>query len=418
MRASHWLPGVLLSLVLGSPTFAASTDGIIRLDAPDHFSYVDGDGVLQELEPRCSGGPKVTAEGIVPSDEQYAIYLREGNPNKLLLVLDGGGVCLDPNTCLASALAGDPVYRQEVRSPEDVAGFDGIANVDNPDNPFRDHTQVLISYCTGDLHWGTRTALYSLPGFGPWPIHHHGFDNLRWALETVKSYYADQVRHAPREVALAGVSGGGYGVLLAMHEVMKRLPARTEVRALIDSASGVTEPAYEIALGGSDLSGGTWGVENAVPDFLRPAFESGADTLQHRVLWALAGEYPRVRLGQFLYAFDEVSIFYYVVTNNLDNPAAWTDPDYLLPAALAWSAQARLDAHLAALAPNYRFYIAAGSDHTILPEQRFFVENSAQGVRFRDWVDDMVNQRFVWPLNSNSDWRNVSCAPFCLPDGG
>jgi hypothetical protein len=414
MRISQWLPGVLLSLVFGSSAFAASTDGILRLNAPDHFSYVDGDGVLKELEPRCSGGPKLTPTGIVPSDDQYAIYLREADPRRLLLVLDGGGVCLDPNTCLGSALAGDAVYRQEVRSVEDVAAFGGIADVDNPDNPFRDYTQVLISYCTGDLHWGTKTELYPLPGSGaPWPIHHHGFDNLRWALEMVKSYYADEVGRAPSKVTVAGVSAGGYGVLLALPEVMKRLPRRTQVTAVIDSASGVTEPAYEIALGGTDLTGGVWGVENAVPDFLRDAFQGGARPLQRRVLWALADEYRQVRTGQFLYAFDEVSIFYYVVTNNLDNPAAWTDPDYLLPAAFEWSAQARLDAQLAALKDNYRFYIARGSQHTILPEDRFYTENSAQDVEFRDWVDAMVNER-----NPNSDWRNVSCAPFCLPEGG
>jgi hypothetical protein len=68
---------------------------------------------------------------------------------------------------------------------------------------------------------------------------------------------------------------------------------------------------------------------------------------------------------------------------------------------------------VSALAFNYRYYLAAGTGHTVFPNDSFYIENSAQDVMFSDWVDDMVNRRFVW---FRSDWRNVSCEPNCLEE--
>ena len=69
---------------------------------------------------------------------------------------------------------------------------------------------------------------------------------------------------------------------------------------------------------------------------------------------------------------------------------------------------------LSALAPDYRLYLGAGSEHTVLADAIFHGEDSAQGVFLSDWVDDMLNRRFPW----GGDWRNVSCAPNCLESGG
>ena len=70
--------------------------------------------------------------------------------------------------------------------------------------------------------------------------------------------------------------------------------------------------------------------------------------------------------------------------------------------------------HLSALAPNYRFYIGAGSDHIVLGDDSFYTEDSAQDVFFSDWVDDMLNHSSSW---WGGEWRNVSCEPPCLDAG-
>ncbi len=59
---------------------------------------------------------------------------------------------------------------------------------------------------------------------------------------------------------------------------------------------------------------------------------------------------------------------------------------------------------------NYRFYLAAGTDHTIIADESFYREDSAEDVPFVNWVNDMINRRWPW----RSDWRDVSCAPGCL----
>jgi hypothetical protein len=156
-----------------------------------------------------------------------------------------------------------------------------------------------------------------------------------------------------------------------------------------------------------------WGVEQNIPDFLLGAFASGPDALAISTNTTLAWQYPGTRFGQYTRAWDEVQIFYLNVMKHLDDPGQWFDPATPLQTALEWTAKARLYMHLSALAPNYRFYIGAGTEHTLLADESFYTENSAQRLFFSNWIDDMLNRRFVW----GSDWRNVSCAPNCLEPG-
>jgi hypothetical protein len=357
----------------------------------------------------------MTAGGLAPADSSFSYFIHEGNPEKLLISFDGGGACWDKNTCIGSVLAGTPVYESKINeTPESLAALGGAADVSNPDNPFKDYTQVFIPYCSGDIHMGSKDTTYILetPGGNiPWTIHHRGFDNVLAVLTQLRSYYQNKVGEAPKKVVLAGSSAGGYGLLLALPVVKEMLPRRTRVYMLSDSASGVLpEDFYQRAFGGSALSNGVWGVEENIPDFLLSAFASGSDTLTPAVYLTLAWHYPFTRFGQYTRAWDQSQAFFLNVMKNVDFPQRWNDPEYLFFASLEWNAKARTYMHINAFAPNYRFYIAAGTDHTIMNDDRFYTENSAQGVFFRDWTDDMVNGRFIW---WNTDWRNVSCDPDC-----
>jgi hypothetical protein len=61
---------------------------------------------------------------------------------------------------------------------------------------------------------------------------------------------------------------------------------------------------------------------------------------------------------------------------------------------------------------NYRFYLARGTDHTILAGDSFYSEASADGILFGDWVDDMINRS----SSRGGDWKNAGCEPDCLPE--
>jgi len=402
-------------IVAGWGSLVSAEPAWQQIDAPD--SFTDRNNILRE--PSCSGGPKVIPGGVVPANTEFSFFFRVGDPRKLLIALDGGGACWDPNTCVGSALLGDPTYELEVdETPESLSETGGIADLDNPSNPFSDYTQVFIPYCSGDVHWGSKDTVYSYTApdgtTWRWPIHHRGFDNVVAALEWLRDYYQSEAGRSPAKVVVAGASAGGYGALLTLPAVKEIVPRFTRTYLLTDSSNGVINADfYEVALGGYALSGGVWGVEQNVPEFLLGAFASGPDTLALSTNTTLAWRYPGTRFGQYTRAWDEVQIFYLNVMKHLADPTQWLDPTTLLPTALEWTAKARLYMRLSALAPNYRFYLGAGSEHTVLADESFYMEYSAQGLLFSDWVDDMLNRRSLW----GGDWRNVSCAPNCLEPG-
>lgn len=380
-----------------------------QIDASTPFT--DQNGI--QRSPSCSGGPTA-------SNTDFSFFFREGNPRKLLIALDGGGACWDPNTCIGSPLAGNPIYNLEVdETPEGLAEVGGVGDIDSPNNPFSDYSLVFVPYCTGDIHWGSndKTYLYTPPGGTtiPWTIHHRGYDNYIAVLEWLTQHYNSYVRHAPQKVVLAGGSAGGYGVLLGLPALKERLPRSTQTYLLADSANGViSDNFYNRALGGHDLSGGVWGIEQNLPEFLLGAFASGAETLAISTYTTLAWRYPFTRFGQYTHAWDETQIFYFNVMKQVDFPERWTDPGYLSQAALEWTIKARAYMQFSALAPNYRYYIGAGNEHTLLADDSFYTENSAEAVYLSDWVDAMTKKRGRSWVSRNSDWRNVSCAPNCL----
>jgi hypothetical protein len=65
-------------------------------------------------------------------------------------------------------------------------------------------------------------------------------------------------------------------------------------------------------------------------------------------------------------------------------------------------------AYSAAEAPNYRYYIGAGDDHTIMGYDKFYAEESA-GIPFVDWVDAMVRNQGGTHGHGGMPWVNAEC---------
>lgn len=393
---------------------AHAESGWVRIDVP--LQFTDANGIVRK--PSCSGGPElqVTEAGVfsVPADTRYAFFFRPGDTSRLAIFWDGGGACWDPNTCVGSALLGDPIYSQTVdETAAELDAAPGLADFLNPENPIRDYTQVFIPYCTADLHAGGRDNWYvfTAPDGSPvpWLIHHRGYDNVVAVLTWLTDYYQQNVGRPPSDVFLAGASAGGYGVLYGYPAVVDLLPWRTRTRVLVDAANGViNQDFYDRAL----TPGGVWGVWDNLPPELAGAFSSGPDELAIEIFKSLGRHYPRTRFGQYTTAFDSVQVAFYNIARHVDSPELWTDPFQLLIAGIDWTIRARTYMLLSALQTwNYRFYLAQGIDHTIVADNKFYTERSARGVYFSDWVNDMINRRWLW----GSVWRNLSCSPNCLP---
>ncbi len=400
---------LMISIILSAAIFVAAAparaSGWQQVDASAPF--VDRSG--KQRFPSCSGAP-MPPFFTTPSPTEFSFFYREGDPRKLVIAFDGGGACWDPLTCLGSVLNGDPVYEPVVdETPADLDATGGLADSGNSENPVADYFQVFIPYCSGDLHTGSRDTEYFLPGFGPYTIHHRGYDNVVAVLEWLVDYYTNVVGRPPQTVFVAGASAGGYGAYFAYPAIDDLLPWWTRKRVFSDSANGIiNQDFYDRALS----PGGVWGIWQNVAPQLANAFASGPDALPIALNQSLAWSYPRTRFGQYTRAFDAVQVFYLNVAKNLDSPELWADPLKLLLTAIEWSAKARTSMVVSAFtAFNYRYYLGEGFGHTAIADDSVYSEASGAGIRLIDWLDDMINRRFPF----GGDWRNASCFPNCIP---
>ena len=93
--------------------------------------------------------------------------------------------------------------------------------------------------------------------------------------------------------------------------------------------------------------------------------------------------------------------------DNIDEPNKWEDLNYIKSWIVPWHlAMMEYAYETAAVSPNYRYYIAAGTYHTILRENKFYTEESAGGVSFAGWVKKMIK--------TPNKWENLECE-VCYP---
>ena len=400
---------LLLAFLAAGSVAQAEGDGWKRFVFEEGQAYPDPYG--NAVHPKCSGAPVPTIGPYGPelsvADTEFSVFYREGDMRKLAIFFDGGGACWDELTCIGSALAGEPIYDTYVdETVADLNATRGLADNSNPANPIAGYFQVFIPYCTADLHIGTRTTFYNYDGFS-WPINHTGRDNVAAALGWLVQKY--QGKGAPRTVVIAGSSAGGYGAMVNYPAIDDLLPYWTKKRVFVDSANGIiNQDFYNRAL----EQAGVWGARDGLPPEIENAFAAGAAALPTALNQSLGWTYPRTRFGQFTRAFDGVQIFYLNVAKYLEYPQSWNDPFLLLFTGLEWTAKARANMLFSALTTfNYRFYLADGIDHTIVPDDAIYSEMSGSGILLTDWLHDMIYRRFLF----GSDWRNASCAPNCLP---
>src|SRR5580704_14389555 len=98
---------------------------------------------------------------------QLGIYVRYGSVNKVMISLDGGGVCIRPHFCDNHPATMNKVFPGGSLNGESFSGSlatasglqapysDGIFDETNSANPFQSWSEIYVPYCTGDAHIGT-----------------------------------------------------------------------------------------------------------------------------------------------------------------------------------------------------------------------------------------------------------------------
>jgi hypothetical protein len=368
------LPG-MAALVFGFWSVSQATPqnwDQIYLDGPVETQLPDGSSRI--LHPSCSGGPELIEGGVIPANTDYYFFVQKGNPNKLLIGLDGGGACWDADTCVGSPMIGQSTYTVSLdETPNRLADAEGLFDSLNPENPFHNYTKVFVPYCSGDVHWGSKDKLYVLDlGSGgqlPWMIHHRGTDNvlavLDWLQKNGGEQYGVDFGRA-QDVTVTGASAGGYGANVAFAYVAELTP-RARLNLISDAAIGVlTESFYRTAIFDPANPGTeSWGVQQNLPPWV-PGFDDallfqGAafpNSFVPLVFAALSDYRPDAHIASLTTNLDGVQVFFYGLMKGV------VPPD--LPTALEWYLSMAQMTALTASLPNYRFFIDAGTFHTFI----------------------------------------------------
>ena len=386
---------VVLSLFIASTSFAGNPRPKAFLpDIPQEWTEITPgptEFMGRDLNPTCSGAPG--------TDATFKFFVKGGPVNNLLVFFDGGGACWDTMNCIYY-----PTYSPEAdETVEGLALAGGIFDLSNPANPFKDWNFVFIPYCTADIHWGSADQIYEdyMGQYGgtEFTIKHRGFDNflvvLKWITENFRK---------PHKILVTGSSAGSYGALMGFPYIQEAYP-KSMASMLGDAGLGVvTEDFHNVQIH-------NWGfIDNLpiwIPGFERPFSEYSIAEMYKMI----ADYYPHRKIGQYTTAWDATQAFFYNVMINIYDPTKWGD---FTPVWCDWHEQMLEHADLAAEAPNYRYYIGAGTDHTIMGYDKFFEEDSA-GVPFVDWIKAMVENQGGTRGHGATPWKNLECEDCVAP---
>jgi len=311
-----------------------------------------------KIEP---GGDTICSQGT-----PYAYYVHPGTVNRLVVYFQGGGACWNDSTCSNPDTFFDDAV-DESDNPENWA--EGVGDLDNPDNPFKDWFLVFIPYCTGDIHWGDNTQTYTAEGADDIVIHHKGFVNVSAVLDWIQANF-----ERPEKIFVSGCSAGSYGSIMSAAHIHQLYPD-VPLYQLGDAGAGVVTEDFV------QDSFPNWNATENIPDWI-PAPDGSWDEVSSLadLYIPVADYYPDDRWSQYNAAHDDIQTLFYRAMGG--SAADWSE-------LMLASIQGIQDN-----APNFHSYTAPGAIHCITGDDIFYTRE-VEGVKFHDWVDAMVNDQ-VW----------------------
>lgn len=316
-----------------------------------------GDG-WNWLEP---GGDTICSRGT-----PYTFAVREGPGDDLLIFFEGGGACWDALSCSEGAQLFNP-EADPANSYIEIG--DGLWDLGNVANPFADYDMIYIPYCTGDLHMGNQVVTYG-EGDAAFEIHHKGYINATTVLNWVYANF-----DAPASVFVTGQSAGAFGSSFFAPFIMERYQG-VPVTHLGDSGGALRGSLSAV----SDEWGTIYLLPAWMPEFASTTPESLTPTFLYT---AAAAHYSENMFATYNTMYDEVLTLFGLML-------ALETPEQALPANIA---------EISGAVPNFRYYVAGGSSHTILAQPIFYTVQ-VNGVRFVDWIAGLA---------SGQDVPNVMC---------
>jgi hypothetical protein len=313
-------------------------------------------GKWYEFEPggdtRCSG------------DTPYKFFVYKGTTPNLAINFFGGGGCWNEATCKAnSGLYVRDVGEAEATYTAGKNGDDlpGIFDMEDERNPIGGYTQVLVPYCTGDVHWGNELRTYG-EGDEAYDLYHYGGVNARAVLDWVFENVTE-----PETVLTTGCSAGAYGAALWGAHVAHHYDDAHNVM-LADSGAGVITPTF------FSTWLPNWGVEDSFPDWIANFDLVNVDSITD-VYTKIGNDRPETRLAQFNTDEDGTQKLFYAVMGGSGD---------------AWSAMMESqEESIATSLSNFRYYQSTGDQHCAIVFDDFYTRTT-DGVVLSEWVGELL----------------------------
>lgn len=312
----------------------------------------------------------------------YAIYVRRGSSNNLLIHFAGGGACWDAETCARpiSLIDLDGYYFVNLLD-ERRAILDGIFSTQNPANALRDWSVVYIPYCTADFHLGNTTGVFTDAAGQTETIYFNGQKNTQAALAFAAQNFAQ-----PQQILLSGDSAGGFAAAIWAGVVQRQYP-QARLTELSDSSSIISERWPEVVdqIWGASLQQ-TFGVAPAA-DLLNAAYQSARD------------QNLPVTFLSINTLHDSTLPKFEAELNGVGEESAY---------AATWTAHMLASAARAASYPNYAYYITGygfqqatqTTPHTLTPYAVYF-DAQENGILLSDWLNRAVIENQLANIGEN-----------------
>jgi len=300
------------------------------------------------------GGDTVCSDGSV-----YKFFVKQGDPEKLMFYLEGGGACWEAGNCDPDI---QPSYQVNLAST-DPSRAHGIFAFDQATNPFADYTFVYAPYCSGDVHIGDSEQHYQVPQFEGHAghdlhIHHRGWVNGKAALDWTHDHV-----FAPQEVFVTGSSAGSIPSPFYAVKLAEQYPQAAVVQ--LGDASG----GYRGFANFNPFD--VWSTDAVVSDLTHVRSIPADEFSFHHLYIGAARENPRIRFSSYDNAEDQTQKQFLALGGT---------PTESLKPLLEMNLQ-----EISQAIPDFRYYVAGGSMHTILMRPEVYTYE-VNGTKFIDWL--------------------------------
>ncbi len=227
----------------------------------------------------------------------------------LLIFMLGGGICYDNASCalhlnlVQGGMGSDPLAWWMGLGER----TNGVFRRDNPENPWRDASYVVLPHCTVDFHTANKESSYASTGV----IQQRGYRNVQLAMNYVVPTFADP----HRAVTLAGFSAGGVGSVANYHQIASAFEHHGHRPPFLVNDGGPIQPRPFFSVNSHQAIRNGWRLSETIETWCETCAERG----YHEALYWNHRLHPGLRSSQICAYADSVVMGLYTLFDAIGN---------------------------------------------------------------------------------------------------